>query len=106
MRCRTRDAPRGDCEGGAGAGGARAPQAGRFALTARIAILGDGQQLEFTVNDGKTPVAAALPFAIGLWQQTKPVDLTLAKGRNINTVSLPTDSRGVTAKDFTLNPAK
>jgi hypothetical protein len=83
-----------------------APQAGRYALTARIATLGDGQQLEFTVNDRATPVAASVPFTIGLWQQTKPVELTLTKGRNIITVSLPNDSRGVTVKDFTLNPAK
>jgi hypothetical protein len=83
-----------------------APQAGKYTLTARIATLGDEQLLEFRANDSPAPVSASLPFTIGLWHQTEPIELTLTQGRNVIVVSLPKDSRGVTLKDFTLQQAK
>lgn len=83
-----------------------APQAGSYTLTARVATYTDGQKFLLSPAGSKTPVEAALPFTIGLWQQTQPVTLTLEKGRNVLTISLPKDSRGVTVKHFTLTPEK
>lgn len=83
-----------------------APQAGSYTLAARVATYTEGQKFLISANDSKASVEATLPFTIGLWQQTKAVTLTLAKGRNVLTLSLPKDSRGVTVKEFTLSPAR
>ncbi len=83
-----------------------APQAGKYALTARVASYGDGQKFQLTANDAKQPLEAAVPFTVGLWQETKPVEVTLAKGQNVLDLALPPGSRGVTVKDFTLKPVR
>lgn len=83
-----------------------APQAGKYALTARVATFSEGQKLQFTANADKQSLETALPFTIGVWQDTKPVELTLAQGRNVLAVALPKDSRGVTMKEVKLTPAK
>ena len=83
-----------------------APQAGKYALTARVSTYADGQKFQLTANDAKQPVEAALPFTVGLWQETQPVELTLAQGRNVLGIALPQGSRGVTVKDFTLKPVR
>ena len=49
---------------------------------------------------------AAVPFTVGVWQETKPVEITLAQGRNVLTIALPQDSRGVTVNEFTLKPRR
>ncbi len=83
-----------------------ATQAGKYALTARVATFTVGQKFQLTANDAKQPLEAAVPFTVGVWQETKPVEITLAQGRNVLTLSLPQDSRGVTVKDFTLKPVR
>jgi hypothetical protein len=83
-----------------------APQAGKYALTARVATFTDGQKFLLSANDAKQPLEAAVPFTVGVWQETKPVEVTLAQGRNVLTLALPQDSRGVTVKDFTLKPRR
>ncbi len=83
-----------------------APQAGKYALTARVATLQEGQKFLFAVNDAKPPVEAAVPYTIGLWQQTRPVEVPLVKGQNVLNVELREGSRGVTIKEFTLTPVK
>ena len=82
------------------------PQAGKYVLTARVATLQDGQKFQFTANDAKQPVEAAVPFTVGLWQETAPVEVSLVKGRNVLTFAIPPGSRGVTLKDFTLKPTR
>lgn len=83
-----------------------APQAGKYALTARVATFTDGQRFLLSANDAKQSLEAAVPFTVGVWQETKPVEITLAQGRNVLTLALPQDSRGVTVKDFTLKPRR
>ena len=82
------------------------PQAGKYALTARVASYGEGQIFQLTANDAKQPLEAAVPFTVGLWQETKAVEVTLAKGQNVLDLALPPGSRGVTVKDFTLKPVR
>jgi hypothetical protein len=79
-----------------------APQAGRYALTARVATLQEGQRCLVTVNDAKVPVEIAVPYTVGLWQQTRPVEISLVKGQNLLHFEVQPGSRGVTIKDFTL----
>lgn len=78
------------------------PQAGRYGLMARVATLQEGQSFKFVANDAKQPLEVAVPYTIGLWQQTQPIGIPLAKGRNILRFELQSGSRGVSIKDFTL----
>jgi hypothetical protein len=83
-----------------------APQAGRYALTTRVATYEDGQKFQLAANESQQPIEAVLPFTAGLWQDVQPVEIVLAKGRNLLTLALPRGSRGVTVKDFTLKPVR
>jgi chemotaxis protein histidine kinase CheA len=83
-----------------------APQAGKYALTARVATLQEGQKFRFSVNDVGQSIDSAVPYTIGLWQQTRPVEVVLTKGRNTIGFEIEKDSRGVTIKDFNLTPVK
>lgn len=82
------------------------PRAGRYALTARVVTVQDGQKFRFEGGDSKAPLEVAVPYTIGKWQQTPPVELTLANGKNVIRAALLDGSRGVTVKDFTLSPVK
>ncbi len=81
-----------------------APQAGKYALTARVATLQDGQTFVFVVDNGQEPVEVAVPHTIGLWQLTPPVEVVLTRGPNTLQFAVADGSRGVTIKDFTLTP--
>ena len=83
-----------------------APQAGKYALTARVVTLQEGQKFLFAANDAKQPVEAAVPYTVGLWQQTKPVEVLLVRGKNVVSFAVKDGSRGVTVKDFTLTPVR
>jgi hypothetical protein len=81
-----------------------APRAGKYALTARVVTVQEGQKFLLSANDAKAPVEIAVPYTIGLWQPTKPVQLSLANGKNVLHFALQDGSRGVTIKEFTLTP--
>ena len=66
----------------------------------------DGQKFRFEGGESKTPLEVAVPYTIGKWQQTPPIELTLANGKNVIRAALLDGSRGVTVKDFTLSPVK
>ncbi len=83
-----------------------APQAGKYVLTARVATYQDGQKFQLTANNARQPVEASVPFTVGLWQETPPVEITLVKGQNALGLALPPGSRGVTLKSLTLKPIK
>lgn len=83
-----------------------APQAGTYALTARVATLQDGQVFRIAANAAQPPTEAAVPYTIGLWQTTRPVHVALLQGPNTLHFEIRSGSRGVTIKDFTLTPAK
>ena len=86
--------------------GFEAPQAGKYVLTSRVATLQEGQTFLFAANDVKQPVEVSVPYTIGLWQQTRPVEITLVKGSNVLHVELQEGSRGVTIKNFILTPVR
>ena len=83
-----------------------APQSGRYALSAWVTTVQEGQIFSFAVNSNKSPLELPVPYTIGMWQQTKPVEVTLERGHNTLYVELKDGSRGVSIKEFTLTPVK
>lgn len=83
-----------------------APAAGKYLISARVVTVQEGHKAMLAVNDPKSPVELAIPYTLGKWQPTKPLEVTLAKGSNTLYFVLQDGSRGVTLKDFTLVPVK
>lgn len=81
-----------------------APAAGRYQLTARVVTPSWKQSLTVTANDAGEPVAMPLPFTVGMWETTEPVEIDLVKGRNVLRFSRPDATAGVTIKEFSLSP--
>ena len=82
------------------------PRAGKYVLTARVATVQDGHKFQLAANDAKAPVEIAVPYTIGKWQPTQPVEISLVNERNVLHFALTDGSRGVTIKEFTLTPVK
>jgi hypothetical protein len=83
-----------------------APAAGTYALSARVVTVSPNQHLLVAANDAKEPADIALPYTLGMWGQTPPVEVTLAKGKNVLKFSRNETARGLTIKQFTLKPTK
>ena len=82
-----------------------APKAGKYKLTARVVVPSWDQLLLVAVNGAEKPVDIALPLTVGMWDKTAPVEVALAKGKNVLTFSRGGDNiRGLTIRDFTLTP--
>jgi len=83
-----------------------APAAGKYALTARVVTPSWKQHLQVAVN-AKEPTDIALPFTVGKWDTTQPVEITLAQGENVLRFSRDHEGlKGLTIRDFTLTPVK
>lgn len=83
-----------------------APAAGKYLISARVVTVQEGHKAMLAVNDPKSPVELAIPYTLGKWQPTKPLEVTLSKGSNTLYFVLQEGSRGVTLKDFALVPVK
>jgi hypothetical protein len=83
-----------------------APVAGKYALSARVVTVQEGHRAMAALNDPKSPLELAIPYTVGKWQPTRPVEVVLVKGTNVLYFALQEGSRGVTLKDFTLTPVK
>ncbi len=83
-----------------------AAQAGKYSVTARVATVHEGQKFSFAANDAKAPSEVAVPYTVGMWQQSKPIEVVLVKGQNVLEVALKEGSRGVAIKEFTLTPVQ
>lgn len=81
-----------------------APAAGNYALSARVVTTSADQHLSVAANDASQPTDIALPFTVGMWDQTPPVEIPLLKGRNVLRFSRTEPVKGLTVKDFTLRP--
>ena len=49
-------------------------------------------------------VEIPLPFTVGMWDKTEPVEIDVVKGRNVLRFSRPDATAGVTIREFTLTP--
>jgi hypothetical protein len=84
-----------------------APKAGKYALAAQVVTPSWKQHLTVKVNGADRPIDIALPFTVGMWDKTQPVEITLAKGKNVLTFSREHEGlKGVTIREFTLEPVK
>jgi hypothetical protein len=83
-----------------------APAAGTYALSACVVTVSPNQHLLVAANDAKEPADIALPYTLGMWAQTPPVDVMLAKGKNVLKFTRNEPARGLTIKQFTLKPTK
>ena len=84
-----------------------APAAGKYALTARVVTPSWKQHLLVAANDAREPIDIALPHTVGMWDKSKPVEVTLVKGKNVLKFSREHERlKGLTIKDFTLRPVK
>jgi len=83
-----------------------APAAGKYALTALVVTPSWKQHLLVGVNGTETPTDIALPFTVGMWDTTQPVEISLVKGKNVLCFSRNEPVKGLTIKDFTLKPVK
>jgi hypothetical protein len=77
-----------------------APKAGKYQLVIDIATPKPNQKLFATANGG-SPVEMALPYTIGLWGKTEPVEVELKAGSNVLKISGPARA---TIDQFTLAP--
>ncbi|MGC8539908.1 MAG: hypothetical protein ACP5QA_04680 [Phycisphaerae bacterium] len=59
-----------------------APAAGRYELVAEVDSVKAPENMTVAVNHGKASVKLIVPWTAGMWQDTKPVEVTLAKGKN------------------------
>ncbi len=83
-----------------------APAAGKYALIARVVTTSAEQHLLIAANAAKEPTDIAVPFTVGMWDKTPPVEVSLVKGRNVLRFSRNDPVKGLTIKDFTLTPVK
>ncbi len=77
-----------------------APKAGTYRLVADIAVPKPNQKLVAAANGGSA-VEMALPYTIGLWGKTDPVDMDLKAGKNVLKFHGPARA---TFGQFTLTP--
>jgi len=59
---------------------------------------------ELTPNNANTPIDIAIPYTIGMWEETKPAEIALVKGKNILLFTRNISNCGLTIKDSTLTP--
>ena len=83
-----------------------APAAGKYALVARVVTTSANQHLLVAANDAKEPTDIAVPFTVGMWDKTQPVEVSLVKGQNVLGFSRTDPVKGLTIKEFTLSPVK
>ncbi len=76
-----------------------APKAGTYTLVASVVTPKPKQRL-FAAANGAAPVEIALPYTIGMWENTPPVKLELKAGKNVLKFHGPAR---VTFGKFTLN---
>lgn len=78
------------------------PIAGTYALTAHVVTPSWKQSLLLSVNGSEELIVIPLPFTIGMWETTQPLNLELHGGANTFTFSRNDDARGITIKYFKL----
>ena len=84
-----------------------APKAGKYALTARVVTPSWKQHLFISANGAKDLVDVPLPYTVGMWNTTSPIELDLVKGKNVLTFSREHENlKGISIRDFTLKPVR
>jgi hypothetical protein len=79
-----------------------APKGGKYQLVASVVTPMPKQNLFATANGGAA-VEMALPYTIGMWDKTAPVEIEMKAGKNVLKFHGPAR---VTVGHFTLTPMK
>lgn len=83
-----------------------APHAGKYTLSALVVTVTANQTLQLQPNDAAEPLTLDLPYTVGKWDQSKPLDIELRQGENTLRFTRKTPDRGISLKSFTLTPVK
>ena len=83
-----------------------APAAGKYSLSARVVTVSPDQHLLVAANEAKEPVDIVVPYTMGKWEQTQPMEISLIKGKNVLRCSRVESSKGMSIRDLTLKPVK
>jgi len=83
-----------------------APAAGKYTLSARVVTTSADQHLSVAINEQTMATDIAVPFTVGMWERTQPVEVKLAEGRNVLCFTRGEAAKGLTIKEFTLKPVK
>jgi hypothetical protein len=79
---------------------------GKYAISGRVVTVNRDQHLLMTPNNAGSAIDIVLPYTVGMWGQTKPVEITLLQGTNTLSFTRQAPNYGLTIKDFTLTPLK
>jgi hypothetical protein len=82
------------------------PRAGRYALSARVVTVSPDQWLKVAANGSGDAKEIPLPYTIGKWENTKPVEVALAAGKNVLRFTRDEPARGISIKEVVLAPVK
>lgn len=82
----------------------QAPRTGRYTLIARVATLQEGQKFLLRINDTPSPRELKVPYTVGMWQPTQPLEVSLVQGSNTLHFESAQGSRAVAVKEFVLTP--
>ena len=83
-----------------------APQAGRYTLQAQVVTANAGQRINVSVNDSESKQVIKMPFTVGSWGASQPVEITLEQGENILKFWRDEPPQyGLAVRNFTLTPA-
>jgi hypothetical protein len=82
------------------------PESGKYQLTATLVTVQQGQKLMVAANEPANPIEIPVPYTMGKWQATQPVEVNLVKGANLLYLALQEGSRGVSIRNFMLTPVR
>ena len=81
------------------------PQAGKYNLTIHVVTVAREQACLLRLNR-RTLIDMPLPFTLGEWKDTQPVEVDLKEGRNTLMFTCKTPNRGISIKYMKLTPVK
>lgn len=81
------------------------PEAGKYLFTAKVCSVTVEQKFLMRVNR-RNMYEIDIPFSMGDWVETKPVEMDLKKGRNRIQFTCKSPNKGLTVRSFTLKPVK
>ena len=65
------------------------------------------REIPYSHNGAAEQIDISLPFTVGMWDKTQPVEITLTEGKNVLKFSRQHEGlKGVTIRDFTLEAVK
>lgn len=82
----------------------QAASTGGYTLCARVATLREGQKFLLRTNDTPEPFERKVPYTVGMWQTTQPLEVSWARGSNTLCFESAQRRRAVAVKKFVLTP--